>query len=674
MVLNWLVGGSGDEADDKSPSEGSDNAPREAAADADDEEPFSSDEMAAAPPEHVDAISPLSHASKRSYHAQSVVVSIADVKAKESMTVMDHFSLPAPSSEVRFRRSNVRVYEQPNSQFVLQEHATMKTTERQVSGVSGRSSTGGGDGVSSRLESKAKLYLTVKKVSDSTYGLTFLRASYSLVAVFMGGFLFIFGLELLLFLFIDLATNLGVTHTQDRNVAAFVAVLFSVPVFVYAIAIFMAIVTRFIVDTWSGHPFLRTFGHWSVVTTDWLAFIMYLGIPLLTFAITLFQKRDDWWAVSLITWFSTVIIFWAYFAGCVIYYELQACLYLIGEANEKVKEKNMGFFGKVRKAIVHGMKTRLSGTKKELYMVNGNVILPENGNYTDSNIEPSMVKRSLMSRMTSWKIFSCFYKPLDEPKRIWTIEEVRGNVPFITRHSWSLEKLFCKAGFSSSIPVVAGPSAVTRNQARSSFACAIIGNFLFLLLVVGLMVWMGLAGAALIIVIVLIVLCCIPSIKSTLRLRRIYEDLAPDSSVEEEDDDADEEGVSAAIYQIWEEWKITTPTEAFAWIVIAAEVILFYLWPLIHLCVLRNAPSASLFGCLGLFVAARHYLNPSILIQDIGSFGSIGLKEGEEQKHEGLFGVRSKEEWEAKSRLAQIVSIGSDKSRKFWNLIFGLLV
>lgn len=673
MVLNWLVGGSGDEADGDLTADVGDNAPGDATADADGEEPFVSDEAAPVFPEHADVISPLSHASKRSYHAQSVVVSIADVKAKESMTVMDHFSLPAPSSEVRFRRSNVRVYEQPNSQFVLQERATMKTTERQISGVSGGSGVGG-DGVSSRLESKEKLYLTVKKVSDSTYGLTFLRASYSLVAVFMGGFLFIFGLELLLFLFIDLATNLGVTHTQGANVAAFVAVLFSVPVFVYAIAIFMAIVTRFIVDTWSGHPFLRTFGHWSVVTTDWLAFIMYLGIPLLTFAITLFQKRDDWWAVSLITWFSTVIIFWAYFAGCVIYYELQACFHLICEANEKVKGRNMGFSGKVRKAIVHGMKTRLSGTKKELYMVNGNVILPENGNYTDSNIEPSMVKRSLVSRMTSWKIFGCFYKPLDEPKRIWTIEEVRGNVPFITRHSWSLEKLFCKAGFSSSIPVVAGPSAVTRNQARSSFACAIIGNFLFLLLVVGLMVWMGLAGAALIIVIVLIVLCCIPSIKSTLRLRRIYEDLAPDSSVEEEDEDADEEGVSAAIYQIWEEWKITAPTEVFAWIVIAAEVILFYLWPLIHLCVLRNAPSAALFGCLGLFVAARHYLNPSILIQDIGSFGSIGLKEGEEQKHEGLFGVRSKEEWEAKSRLAQIVSIGSDKSRKFWNLIFGLLV
>lgn len=661
MVVNWLFGGSGDEVDGKLASEGGDNAPAEAAAAADGEGPFSSE----------DAPAP----SKRSYHAQSVVVSIADVKAKESMTVMDHFSLPAPSSEVRFRRSNVRVYEQPDSQFVLQEHATMKTTERQISGVSGSSSLGAG-GVSSRPKSKEKLYLTVKRVSDSTYGLTFLRASYSLVAVFMGGFLFIFGLELLLFLFIDLATNLGVTHTQEKNVAAFIAVLFSVPVFVYSIAIFMAIVTRFIVDTWSGHPFLRTFGNWSAVATDWIAFIMYLGIPLLTFAITLFQKRDDWWAVSLLTWFSTVIIFWAYFAGCVIYYELQACWYLIGEANEKVKVQNMGFFAKLRRAVVHGMKTRLSGTKKELYMVNGNVVLPENGNYTDSNIEPSMVKRSLMSRMTSWKIFSCFYKPLDEPKRIWTIEEVQGNVPFITKHSWSLEKLFCKAGFSSSIPVVAGPSAVTRNQARSSFACAIIGNFLFLLLVVGLMVWMGLAGAALIIVIVLILLCCIPSIKSTLRLRRIYEDLAPGSSAEEEDDSggADEEGVSAAIYQIWEEWKISDPTEAFAWIVIATEVTLFYLWPLIHLCVLRNAPSAALFGCLGLFAAARHYLNPSILIQDIGSFGSIGLKEGEEQKHEGLFGVKSQKEWEAKSRLAQIVSIGNDKSRKFWNLIFGLLV
>ena len=191
------------------------------------------------------------------------------------------------------------------------------------------------------------------------------------------------------------------------------------------------------------------------------------------------------------------------------------------------------------------------------------------------------------------------------------------------------------------------------------------------------MVWMGLAGAGLIIVIVLLLLCCIPRTKSTLRLRRIYNDLASDSgndSEDEEDGGDKDEAVSAAIYQIWEEWRVTAPTEAFAWIVIAAEVILFYLWPLIHLCVLRNAPSASLFACLGLFAAVRHYLNPSIIIEDIGSFGSIGLKEGEEHTHKGLFDVQSTKEWEAKSRLAQVVSIGTDRSRKFWNLVFGLLV
>ena len=137
--------------------------------------------------------------------------------------------IPAPSDRVRFRRSNVRVYEQPAGQFVLQEQATMKTAKRKSSGAG----DAGGADRSDKSKPEEKIYLTVKQVSDATYGLTFLRASYSLVAVFMGGFLFIFGLELLLFLFIDLATNLGVTHTQDANVAAFIAVLFSIQVFVY---------------------------------------------------------------------------------------------------------------------------------------------------------------------------------------------------------------------------------------------------------------------------------------------------------------------------------------------------------------------------------------------------------------------------------------------------------
>lgn len=604
-------------------------------------------------------------AARTTRHNQSVVVSITNVNERNMPRVQDHFSLPAPSSEVRFRRSNVRIYEQPNSQFILQEHATAKNV--------GNNGSNFGD------DQNLNMYVTVKETNDSSYGLTFLRATYSLIAIFMGGFLFIFGLVLLLFLFIDLATALGVVHGGALQIEAFVAIIFSIPVFVYSFSMFMSIATSFVVDTWSGHPFLRTFGNWSVVVTDWVAFTMYLGIPLLTFICTLMMRLDDWWGISLITWFTTVVLFWVFFAGCVIYYELSACLYLIGEADPEVKDKNLGIFGKIKLAIIHGYRVRLGGVRRELYMIDGNMVMPEDGSYTDSDVEPHMVRTSIYSKITLLKCLGCIYEPLDPPRRQWTIDEVRGKVPFITKNAWSLEKLFCVGGRTASIPVVAGPSAITRKEATSSFVCAILGNIFFVLLVAGLLVWFGVSGAILGIIIAVIILCCIPEVMSILRLRRLYNDIAPKDVVEENNDEDDvaateEEAVSSAIYQVWEAWKLNKPTATFTWIFIALEVICLYLWPLIHMALLKNVPSTILFAFLGVFAGVENFLSPSFLLKGIGNFGSLGLIEGDTLKHNGLLGVKSKKEWVAKSRLSRIVGIGNDKSRRFWDLIFSLLV
>ena len=78
------------------------------------------------------------------------------------------------------------------------------------------------------------------------------------MALFVGGFLFILGMCILLFLFIDLATLLGATSNEGVQVLDFLAVLLSVPVFVYSLAMGMTLATKFIVDTFYGHPFLRS--------------------------------------------------------------------------------------------------------------------------------------------------------------------------------------------------------------------------------------------------------------------------------------------------------------------------------------------------------------------------------------------------------------------------------
>jgi hypothetical protein len=264
------------------------------------------------------------------------------------------------------------------------------------------------------------------------------RATYSLIAIFAGGFLLILGICILLFLFIDLATQLGYTNNQSVNGAGFVATCLSVPVFVYSLAMGMTLMTRFVVDTFYGHPFLRTFGL-DVVVTDWIAFIMYLGIPVMTLISTLFMQKSDWWEISLLTWFCSVLIFWGLFSCCVLWYEVRGCLDLIVELEDELDE-NAHWLVKIRRAIVHGMMIRLSGTK----LMYHKAVNDDDDNTEDSLDGKNRRPEGLLTLLTKQKCMSSVYNEVEPPKRIYTLDECRGSVSFVTRTSWSLEKLFCR--------------------------------------------------------------------------------------------------------------------------------------------------------------------------------------------------------------------------------------
>ena len=92
------------------------------------------------------------------------------------------------------------------------------------------------------------------------------------------------------------------------------------------------------------------------------------------------------------------------------------------------------------------------------------------------------------------------------------------------------------------------------------------------------------------------------------------------------------------------------------------EIILFYLLPLLYMCIDQNAPSALLFTFLGLFSGLRHYLNPGQLLQQIGP--------GYFRRRNGL----NKSEWKNKNRFYKIAELGSDSSRSFWTAVYGFLV
>ena len=237
------------------------------------------------------------------------------------------------------------------------------------------------------------------------------------------------GISMLLFLFIDLATQLGVTSNQELNSTAFIAVGLSIPVFVYSLAIVMTLMTRFVVDTFYGHPFLRTFGL-DLVTTDWIAFVMYLGIPILTIILTLYQQRLDWWEVSCLTWFASVLSFYCVFSLCCLWFEARECLDLIVDL-EDVLDEDDSWFKKTKCAIVRCMGNRLGGT-----VVSYHKLTFSNDEDDDGDVETTLggkykFTEGLLTKLTKSKLMSCIYKPVDPPKRFYTLDETRGSVSFV---------------------------------------------------------------------------------------------------------------------------------------------------------------------------------------------------------------------------------------------------
>ncbi len=537
------------------------------------------------------------------------------------------------SSEVenRFRASSqaswptgaFRIYDQPGAQLILEE--TVDSSE---------------DGNGERHGIK------IKQTVATTYGLSFLKATYSLVAVFVGGFLFILGFDILLFLFIDLAKHLGLTHNSAAaDIGPFVLTLLSVPLWVYSLSMGMTFVTRFIIDTFNGHPFLRTFGI-DVVVTDWMAFLMYLGIPVVTIIITLFQKRDDWWEISLITWFSTVLIFWSFFSACVFVFEIRECFELICEVDDTIG-KNDSVWKKSFRTIIYSMGIRLSGKRSTYHKLK----YGGNGSSENSDVESERINNICpvwpYSLVTQLECCSRCFKTEGLPKPLYTINQARGNMSFVTKSTWSLQRLFCRCGgILSGIPVTFGESGITEQQMNSTIACKLLGSLLIVLLLAGAVVWLGVEGASLAIFLLILCVLFITIAASTLPLLHVRDDIVKGNET----------------LRFWKMNSITRPTDMFVVVFIGIQVLGLYIIPLAYLGAVNNDQTAGLYASLGFFSLVRHYMNPSILLQERGP-GYFIVDSDDPQKN-----------WNKKSRFYHIVQLGSDDARRFWSFLYGFFI
>ena len=130
----------------------------------------------------------------KSYASEETTVEIIhnEDRQPEIAKFHDHFTLLIPSSTIRYRegRAAARVLEADDAQFVLEETYDQKKDQHSVS---------------------------IRRIHDTSEGVRVLRTSYLIVTAFWTGFLFIFCLQILLFLFLDLAIQAGATSKQQPN-------------------------------------------------------------------------------------------------------------------------------------------------------------------------------------------------------------------------------------------------------------------------------------------------------------------------------------------------------------------------------------------------------------------------------------------------------------------------
>ena len=214
----------------------------------------------------------------------------------------DHFTLQIPSSTVRYRGRNAaaKIVEGNTAQFVLEETFDPETREHKVD---------------------------IRRIHNTTEGVRFLRIGYALVTAFWTGFLFVFCLQVLLFLVLDLAIESGATSKGEANWGNAIGVILSLPPFVHGLASALVIAGSFISDTVNGHTLIRNFAvrHIQPTTLEWLFFAFFLGFPLFVMCISLLSGSDDWWEVTLLFWLACVFVFFCFFCVNVIFYEIRAC-------------------------------------------------------------------------------------------------------------------------------------------------------------------------------------------------------------------------------------------------------------------------------------------------------------------------------------------------------------
>ncbi|KAG7374006.1 lipase class 3 [Nitzschia inconspicua] len=564
---------------------------------------------------------------------QDAAISGVENQAPESyndkvsaLTYKDHFSLHQRTSDVRYRGTSVHVYELHSSQIQL---ATATASGIRLIGPDGSIDK------NEPLKEELPLAIEMKEVpSDRASALSLLRATYTLVALFFAGILFVFSFLVIWFLFMDMVADSGV-NGGSPTWGNFFGTLLGIPVMLFGLSSVLTVAGFFVLEMWNGFRFLRTIGHFNDILVEWVTLVMVFVAPIFSMICSLFAKLENWWTIAFYTWFSSMAVFFTVFAFVVIFYETHAAWLLAKELSsntrKEAREEDVrdpyeslwsGLFHFLSECILRRQDSIWSGHQNKVRI-----------SINQDDLEPShyLLTRWYTS-ITLTRGCGCFYEKVDPPEKIYSFEEILEKRRIVTRHNWSIEGVLCSNRKNHSVVVIRGPAALKKSQIISSIICVVVATVGVVLLVIGFMFWAERPALPMILFVVIVFLCCFPRFRNAARFLKAYRHA----------NDSDTVGLDDGVYQSYETYRVSRPRKAFRIMLFLTGAGLFFVWPVATLIKIGNFHLLGLFILLGIWSFFRYYLDPCCLLQDLGTFDvSTTLKE--------------KESWRVKARVSTIM-------------------
>ncbi len=447
-------------------------------------------------------------------------------------------------------------------------------------------------------------------------------------------------------------------------------------------------------DAWSGHALVKLFffkNRYGNVFVDWIFFCFFVLFPVLVMCITLLLRRNNAWSITILFWYASTSVFFVIFAVNSIYFEIKGTLSFLSKRPDMLGKD---VWQRVKTCILIKQTAIYSGYITEKYLACSEAI----AGGVDQPIEEESIlgwsrqqRTGPWSRITKWSILSTespskwalhLFTPVNPPEPLHTIEDVQEHRPYVTKHTWSLERLFCRPRNSRYIVIVGGPGALTKGQMRSSLVCSLLGTLVFFLLLLSMLVWFQFSALFVFIVMVLCTVASIPLLKDLRRLiyvsKKVFlarnerkesaqaaEKSSPSHAIEafisktssRRDSEISEES-NEGVFLVSQQARVTKATERLCWITFSVEILLFFIYPLVALLLVKNFQLAILFFVVAGVSGMRHYINLIAVVEGIGQLNLIS-------------GASAKTRWAKQSRLNDLIeTISYNKTRQIWQRIF----